>query len=166
MAKKVFLGLAAILLGFFLLQVSAPAKGGPRKADINKDGVVDKKESEIRKEKNAEVNTWWEKRADTDNSGTVEKNEASDWKELKKERIDLNDDGTIDAKERGLSWRNGRSKVNTAVEQKYDSNSDGFLETSEVKEMLQDKYTIIKTDGKAKVDTEVEKQYDVNSDGV
>jgi glucosamine-6-phosphate deaminase len=39
-----------------------------------------------------------------------------DQKQLTKERIDLNNDGTIDAKERRLSWRHARARVNTDLE--------------------------------------------------
>jgi Ca2+-binding EF-hand superfamily protein len=117
-------------------------------------------------EKQRTVNTWWEKRADTNNDGKVDADELSAWKKLEKERIDLNNDGVIDAKEKRLSWRHGRSKVNTALEQKYDKNSDGWLEPDEIKELLKDKHALIKTQGKAKVDTAIEAEYDTDKDGI
>jgi hypothetical protein len=52
------------------------------------------------------------------------------------------------------------------LEKKYDANVDGWLEPAEVKEMLKDRYTLIKTKGKAKVDTAIEEDYDKNEDGV
>ena len=139
-------------------------------ADKNKDGVVDRKEltkeKQWEKNKKASANTWWEKRADTNNDGKVSSEELSAWKKLKKEKIDLNNDGVIDAKERRLSWRHAKSRVNTEVEKKYDANGDGWLEPAEVKQLLTDKHTIIKTRGKARVDTELESEYDANNDGV
>jgi len=62
--------------------------------------------------------------------------------------------------------RHARARVNTGVEKKYDKNSDGWLEPAEAKEMLRDKYTIVKTEGKAVVDTPLEADYDTNNDGV
>ena len=59
-----------------------------------------------------------------------------------------------------------RARVNTKTEKKYDKNGNGWLEPAEVKEMLQDKYTIVKTEGKAIVDTPLEAEYDTNKDGV
>jgi len=161
-------------------------------ADRNKDGVIDRKEmhmekewehrqrvreaeaggnvtqteNELRHRQRSRVNTWWEKRADTNNDGVVDSNELSAWKKLEKERIDLNNDGVIDAKERRLCWRHARSKVNKPIEAKYDKNSNGWLEPDEVKAMLRDKQQMIKTGGKAKVDTAVEEEYDKNKDGV
>lgn len=147
-----------------------PAEARFQHADRNKDGVVDKKEIHMEKQwenrQNAKVNSWWERRADTNNDGTVDSAELASWKQLTKERIDLNNDGVIDAKERRLSWRHARARVNTALEKKYDANSDGWLEPAEVKEMLKDRYTLIKTEGKAKVDTAIEEDYDTNEDGI
>jgi len=173
MKKKIAVLLMVLALVCFV-SVALAAKPGSaarfRHADRNKDGVVDKKE--IRMEKNWEhkqsskVNTWWEKRADTNGDGKVDVGELDAWKKLTKERIDLNGDGEIDAKERRLCWRHARSKVNTAIEQKYDTNGDGWLEPSEVKEMLKDKHELIKTHGKAKVDTATEAEYDTNKDGI
>jgi Ca2+-binding EF-hand superfamily protein len=112
------------------------------------------------------VNTWWENRADTNNNGVVDAQELNAWRKLEREKIDLNNDGTIDAKERRLSWRHARSKVNTDLEKKYDANGDGWLETAEVKQLLQDRYILIKTHGKAKVNSALEEEYDTNNDGV
>jgi len=138
-------------------------------ADKNKDGTVDKKEYKMKQqqeEKLRKVNNWWEKRADTNGDGVVSSDELSSWKKLEKEKIDLNGDGTIDAKEQRMCWAHARSRVNTDVEKKYDANGDGWLEPSEVKQLLQDKQTLIKTNGKAKVDTQIENEYDTNNDGV
>lgn len=168
MQRKVFLWLAVLLLVFTL---PALAKS-PRfhHADKNKDGVVDKKEwrmEQTREDKqSSRVNTWWEKRADTNNDGVVDVGELASWKKLEKERIDLNDDGVIDPKERRLCWRHARSKVNTELEKKYDANGDGWLEESEVRAMLKDRWQLIKTHGKTKVDSPVEAEYDTNGDGI
>jgi len=173
MKKKIFLFMAMVLvLTFLVSNVNAtPLQAARRKqADRNKDGTVDKKEMYMEKKweqkQRAKVNTWWQKRADTNNDGKVDDNELTTWKKLEKERIDLNNDGVIDAKERRLCWRHARSRVNTALEKKYDTNSDGWLEPTEVKEMLKDKYELIKTHARAKVDTEIEQNYDTNEDGV
>jgi Ca2+-binding EF-hand superfamily protein len=86
---------------------------------------------------------------------------------------DRNKDGVVDKKEMRMEkawehrhWIKERSKVNTPLEAKYDQNGDGWLEPYEVKEMLKDKYELIKTHGKAKVDTAIEAEYDTNNDGI
>ncbi len=136
-----------------------------KEADINKDGMVS--ESEINNWKPTKnANSWWKKRADTNNDGVVSEEEVAAWKKLCREKMDLNGDGKIDPKERRKCWRHAKSKANTVIEKKYDSNKDGWLQESEVKEMLKDKRELIKTKGKAKADTEVEKEYDANKDGV
>ena len=169
--RLMFIIIMVLALAVFVSEALAkpPVEARFKHADKNKDGVVDKKEIHMEKQwenrQSAKVNTWWEKRADTNNDGKVDSNELAAWKQLTKERIDLNNDGVIDAKERRLCWRHARSRVNTALEKKYDANSDGWLEAAEVKEMLKDRYTLIKIKGKAKVDTAIEEDYDTNEDG-
>ncbi len=114
----------------------------------------------------SKVSTWWESRADTNNDGKVDKNELSNWKELKNTRIDLDGDGVISSKEKRLCWRNARSKVNTPSEEKYDENEDGWLQPEEAKEFFSDRYALIKTNGKAKVDSALEQEYDADNDGI
>ena len=160
-----------IVATVFLCVASAFAEKNKFKhADKNKDGAVDQKEWKMEKncekKQKSEVNTKWEDRADANNDGKVDAGELSAWKQLSKERIDLNEDGVIDAKEKRLCWRHDRSKVNTATEQKYDVNGNGWLEEEEVKEMLKAKQALINTKGKAKVDSAVEAGYDTNGDGV
>jgi len=170
--RLMFIIIMVLALAVFVSQAMAkpPAEARLKHADKNKDGVVDKKEIHMEKQweqkQRAKVTSWWERRADTNNDGKVDSNELSSWKQLTKERIDLNNDGVIDAKERRLCWRHARSRVNTALEKKYDANADGWLELAEVKELLKDRYTLIKTKGKAKVDTVIEEDYDTNEDGV
>ena len=159
--RRDYLFILVVLLAVFLvLPFGVHARGAGAKfkhADRNKDGVLDKKEIRMEKQwehkKRSEVNNWWEKRADTDSDGVVDKGELNAWKNQQRSRMDLDGDGQISPKERRLSWRHARSRVNTAVERKYDSNSDGWLEAAEVKEMLQAKHALIKSNGKAKVDT-------------
>lgn len=86
---------------------------------------------------------------------------------------DRNRDGIIDPKERHTErrwehrhWIKSRAKVSNAVEAKYDKNGNGWLEPAETREMLKDKYELIKTNGKAKVDTPTEAEYDTNKDGI
>ena len=107
-----------------------------------------------------------EDRADTNNDGKVDSHELSNWKKSESGRIDLNGDGVIDAKEKRLSWRQAKSKVNTPLEKKYDANQDGWLEPSEIKNMLRDRYALIQTNGKVKVDTPIEAEYDDDGDGI
>lgn len=164
-------GVALGVLCFVSFAYAQPGRAQQFKhADRNKDRVIDKKEWKMEKKwenkQHSRVNNWWEKMADTNSDGVVDSNELSAWKKLERERIDLNNDGVIDPKERRLSWRHGRAKVNTDLEQKYDANSDGWLEPGEVKELLKDKEALIKTHGKAKVDTEIESEYDANKDGI
>lgn len=139
-------------------------------ADKNKDGVLTPKEHHMEKaweqKQQSKTNTWREKRADTNTDGIVDNAELSAWKSLEKERIDFDNNGIIDSKEKRLCWRHARSRVNTALEQKYDQNSDGWLEPDETKELLNDRCVMIKTSGQAKVDTEAETAYDTNSDGI
>ena len=147
------------------------AKGAKaRHADKNKDGIVDGKEWKAEKAwergQKKKVNTWWKDKADADNDGIVSRDEFLTWKALTKKRIDLDDDGVISPKEKRLSWRHGKSKVNTVLEGKYDANGDGWLQAAEVKEMLKDKHRLIKTNGRAKVDSAIEEEYDADSDGI
>ncbi len=132
--RKFLLALSIVALTLWGFHSQALAKGkGSGKAhkaqrmDRNKDGIVDIQERRRAKEKlerkEKEANNWWRKRADTDNDGKVSEQERSAWKEMTRERIDMNGDGVISPKERRLSWRHGRSKVNTKLEKQYDSNA-------------------------------------------
>lgn len=114
----------------------------------------------------AQPDVRWRKKADMDGDGKIDKRELANWNKLKKERIDANKDGIIDGKERRLYWRYASSRVNTALEKKYDSNSNGWLEPNEAKKLLEDRYAQIKKQGKARVDTELEADYDANDDGI
>lgn len=110
--------------------------------------------------------SWWKRQADKDADGSVSNEERARWKETAHERMDLDGDGTISSKEKRLSWRHGKSKVNKPVEERYDADRDGFLQPQEVKAMLQDKYGLIKTRGRARVNSDIEKAYDGNNDGI
>jgi len=173
MRKKISSGLAVIV---FLMFSAWPVSAGPvqaakfKHADKNKDGELSKREMKMEKnweqKQHSNVNTWWENRADTNSDGKVDNTELASWKQLERDRIDLNNDGTIDAKERRLSWRHARCRVSNDIEKKYDADSDGWLQPEEVKQMLRAKYAIVRTSGAAKVDSELEREYDTNSDGV
>lgn len=176
MEQRRFYGAVLIVTAVLLTATAAVAGPRPtpaqkaRHADRNKDGVVTPQE--IRREKawtreqRSKANTWWERRADTDNDGRVDPAELEAWKKVRKERLDLNNDGEIDARERRLSWRNARSRVNNWLESGYDANGDGWLEPAESRRLMEDRYALIKSKGKARVDTELEAEYDDNKDGI
>jgi len=115
-------------------------------ADRNDDGKVDRKEMKMEKawerEEKSKVDKPWEAKADA------------------------NKDGIVDAQEKHAFSIHDKARVNTSVEKKYDANADGWLEPAEIREMLKDKQTLIKTSGKAKVDSPIEAEYDANKDGV
>ncbi|HOW43324.1 MAG TPA: hypothetical protein P5110_02390 [Candidatus Omnitrophota bacterium] len=109
--------------------------------------------------------------------------EAQPSRAAKAKHADRNDDGKVDRKELHMeqSWQqrhldnnsspvparlSDKARATTVVEQKYDANQDGVLERAEARQMVKDRYEIIKTQGKAKVDSAIETQYDVNHDGV
>ncbi len=172
-----------IMLVVFMLcsiQFTAEAKGKNKfeNIDKNKDNVIDKKEWHMKKkevkEKSIEnknknkdrVHSWWKSRADVNMDGVVDEKELAAWKKLQKERIDLDGDGKISAKERRLCWRHARSKVNNPLEKEYDENGDGWLQPEEVKKFLQARHELRMTKGNAKVDSELEEEYDTNNDGI
>ncbi|MCX5709005.1 MAG: hypothetical protein NTY14_08595 [Candidatus Omnitrophica bacterium] len=97
--------------------------------------------------------------ADRNDDGVVDKKEIRMEKKWEQRRIDKDHDLVPDKLE-------NKARVNTALEQKYDANQDGVLERAEAKQMIKDRYELIKTQGKAKVDTAIEAQYDANNDGV
>lgn len=177
MLRKIFVALIVVCFGLLLFQSDSFAvrkNAKFRHANKNKDSVVDKKEWRMenkwerrkKKQKTSGGNTWWEKRADTNADGAVDSSELAAWKKIQKERIDLNGDGEISAKERRLCWRHAKNKVNTRTERRYDVNGNGWLETEEVKTMLRERHKQVKRKGKVKVDSTVEEEYDSNNDGV
>ncbi|MGD9015005.1 MAG: hypothetical protein PVI33_03155 [Candidatus Omnitrophota bacterium] len=172
MLDKIFLVFLCLVVTFLVLDLDALAQPLPRAkhADRNKDGRVDRKERHLEKEREkkqrSQVNTWWESRADVNNDGRVDSQELSAWKSLESQRLDLNNDGVISPKERRRCWIYARSRVNTALEKKYDSNNDGWLQPDEAREFLQDRYALIKTGGKARVDSPIEEEYDTDGDGI
>ena len=139
-------------------------------ADRNKNGKIDRKEMRMEErweeKQHSQANTWWEKRADTNNDGMVDSGELSTWKDLEKNKLDSNNDGVIDTYERRKCWMHSRSKVTTALERTYDANNDGSLDTSEAKEFLRARYALIKSGGQAKVNSAIEEAYDTNNDGI
>jgi Ca2+-binding EF-hand superfamily protein len=162
----VVLFVAAMLT--FSINAFAEKRNKFQHADKNKDGTIDKKEWKMEEkwEHHQEVHSWWKKYADTDGDGNVSEGERAAWKEKEKERIDLDGDGVISPKERRLSWRHAKSKVNKPIEEQYDANKDGWLQEEEAKEMLKAKHAMIETKGEAKVDTEIEEEYDTDGNGV
>ena len=139
-------------------------------ADKNKDGVVTKKEWQKEKAwertKKSEVNTRWEEKADTNDDGMVSQRERYEWKEKQEELADINNDGVVDNKEKRLTWKYARSKVNTSLEKKYDTDGSGYLEPDEARVMLEDRYAVIQSNGKAVVNTPIEAEYDTDNNGI
>ena len=136
------------------------------KADKNKDGVVQPKEAQkakIQVKKKSVVNRPWEAKADTNGDGKVS---AAEMRKHHFGVMDANGDGKIAQMERKLFWVHRRAKVDTALEKKYDINSNGLLEGDEAQELLKDRLRIISTEGRAKVDSVIEREYDANNDGV
>jgi len=138
------------------------------KADRNKDGVVQPVEARKAKtgtylKKRSTVNRPWEAKADTNNDGKVS---ASELRTYHTTVIDKNGDGKIDAKERKGFWVHRKSKVNTAVEKKYDADGNGWISGDEAQELLRDRLRVINTNGRAKVDSAIEAEYDADGDGV
>lgn len=174
MNKKILFLFSVMIGAVLLLAIAAYAgqtwKQRLERADTNQDGKVDRKEWRMdqrwRKGQRSKANTWWENRADTNNDGVVDSAELSSWRALEKNKLDANKDGSIDAYEKRRSWIHSRSKVNSALEAQYDADSDGWLDSSEAKELLQDRYVVYSTEGKGVVDSAVEQMYDTNEDGV
>jgi len=151
--KKALVVLIALL---FLAGIAEAEKF--KRADKNKDGIVDVKEKQAAKKH--------KKKAGQNKNEVINEDEIAAWKKLRMEKMDLNRDGKIDADEKRISWRHVKSRANTAIKKKYDLNGDGWLDQQEAKKLLKDKYEIIKTKGEAKVDTNIEEGYDTNEDGV
>ncbi len=161
--RKFLLVLSIVALALCVFYSEALAKGkGSEKArkaqrvDRNKDGILDTQKQRQAKQKlerkQKKANNWWRKRAA--------------WKEMTRQRIDMNGDGVISPKERRLSWRHARSRVNTKLEKQYDANNDGWLDPDETKSLLQARRELLKTKGKAKVDSQVEAGYDRDENGI
>ena len=137
-----------------------------RRADINRDSVIDKKEKKIESDwerrRRLEDNIPWEKSADLNRDGVVDGNEVRIWRE----KIDVDSDKVVDAGEKRLAELREEAKVNTVIERKYDLNSDGELDAVEKAELFKDKQAVIISEGKARVDTYQEQRYDINRDGL
>ena len=116
---------------------------------------------------NDEADSWWQQRADTNKDGVVDADELSAWKDLESERIDSNTDGQIDDKERKLVWKFLPSPVTTELEQKFDLDSNGWLDPEEARKLLFRRVEVIlQTNGKGAIKTGLEELYDTNGDGV
>lgn len=137
-----------------------------RHADINKDGVVDKKErkaeSAWERKRRLEADEPAERGPDLNKDGVVDGNEVRLWRE----RIDVDNDKLVDPGEKRLAELREESSVNTVIERKYDLNSDGELDAAEKAELFKDKQAVIISEGKARVDTYQEQRYDTNRDGL
>jgi Ca2+-binding EF-hand superfamily protein len=116
---------------------------------------------------NDEADSWWQQRADTNKDGAVDADELSAWKDLESGRIDSNHDGQVDDKERKLVWKLLPSPVTTELEQKFDLDSNGWLDPEEARKLLFRRVEVIlQTNGKGAIKTGLEELYDTNGDGV
>jgi hypothetical protein len=77
-----------------------------KRADANKDGVVDQTELQQWKEQKANVDRPWEKKADANKDGVVDQAELQQWKEQRaivdkrwEKKADANKDGVVDKTE-------------------------------------------------------------------
>ncbi len=160
------------IMALFLLQSDALAGSGAefKHMDRNRDGFIDRQEWRLQKDwqrrQRVKVNTWWESRADVNNDGVVDPEELSSWKRLQKEKIDLDNDGEISAREKRICWKHVRSRVDSLLESEFDKNNDGWLQPEEAKEYLKSRYALIKTKGEAKADSFIEQEYDIDKDGI
>lgn len=75
-------------------------------------------------------------------------------------------DGAKSSAVASKAWKNKSLEVSNWSERRYDDNSDGMLQPSESRELLQDRYQRIKSRYPARVTNSVEAQYDSNKDGV
>ena len=131
--------------------------------DKNDDGKIGLRE--FIKEKNhdhnhnhrAVVNKVWEKKADANNNGKVEKNEL---KSFHRDRVDANNDGKITKGERKRFEFKKFAKVTNEREKNFDANNDGLISREERKAMIKAKLRLINMDGKARVDSDVERHFD------
>ena len=87
-----------------------------KKADKNRDGIVDPKEMRRRrqaiKKGKSEVDTGWEKKADKNQDGIIDAKELENWRQRDKKR---------------------KSKVDTRWEKKADKNRDGIVDAKELR---------------------------------
>lgn len=91
------------------------------------------KENHVRKQ--SQVNTQWEKKADKNNDGFVDKSESTHWKEThhdnpknKPPLKDVNGDGNIDRADKNVMIN---STVNTPDEAKIDQDHSGYVDKYE-----------------------------------
>jgi hypothetical protein len=68
-------------------------------------------------------------------------------------------------KETAPNWQSTNYPVKNQYEKEYDADSNGFLEPSESKQLLKDKYEMMRTTGETGVDTDILQQYDADSNG-
>ena len=64
------------------------------------------------------------------------------------------------------SWMENLPRVQNKVEQSYDVNRDGILQTAEIKTYLRDVLEAVEQKGGFLVDTPLLKEYDQNKDGI
>lgn len=138
-----------------------------KQADQNQDGKIQpveaRKEKQFEQQQKSKVDQPWEAKADVNGDGRVEKAEV---RRYTRQKMDVNNDGTITAEERSAWWIERKAKVNTAAEKRWDLDQNGVIEGDEARQMMQSRLVIIKTDGKAKVNTDIERAFDANQDGV
>jgi len=105
-----------------------------RHADHNQNGVTTPKEIRAEKKKDDRfVNKAWEKKADTNQDGIVDKKEMGQMKDKEplnwKDKSDLNNDGTVDDHEAAM-WK-GKHLLPPNWKKTLDLNNDGNVDEKE-----------------------------------
>ncbi|MBU1125282.1 MAG: hypothetical protein KKC84_04595 [Candidatus Omnitrophica bacterium] len=168
------------LAGFFILlgvsQVQAQElyrEQRPQHADRAREGLIDARQQPTKVDARvgpqveaSDEDYWQETRADKNKDGLVDANERTAWRTFERAQLDFNNDGNIDDKEKRLYWRYGYSRVRDSRLAVYDTNGNGFIDASEGKEYLKDRYAAIAAQGNVKVESDLEVGYDVNADGL
>ena len=97
----------------------------------------------------------------------LDDDELFSWKDFEVGRLDSNRDHQIDDAEKRQVWKYLPSPANTELEQKFDADGNGWLESEETRKILFRRIeSIFMTNGREAIKTGLEKLYDTNQDGV
>lgn len=118
-----------------------------RRADVNDDGTVSLYERNVVRGKRflnnrSEVNRQWERNADVNKDGNIDKGELHHQYVI---TMDSNSDGLVDKKERKVYAIKRKSRVNTEIERKHDTNGNGYIDRDEARALVKDRLRMINT---------------------